>query len=145
MALIRRFQDIQAWQEARILTQKIYSLTKNEKLARDFGLRDQIQRAAVSTMTNIAEGFDCDSKIEFARYLGIARRSAVEVQSLLYTALDIGYIDENAFKDSYAQTEKTKALIGGLKNSLKNNPPGSSITPACHSNTWHGSTWHWST
>jgi len=119
MALIRRFQDIQAWQEARILTQKIYSLTKNEKLARDFGLRDQIQRAAVSTMTNIAEGFDCDSKIEFARYLGIARRSAVEVQSLLYTALDIGYIDENAFKDSYAQTEKTKALIGGLKNSLK--------------------------
>ena len=70
-------------------------------------------------MTNIAEGFDCDSKIEFACFLGIARRSAVEVQSLLYAALDIGYIDEQDFKSEYQQAEKTKALIGGLKKSLK--------------------------
>lgn len=124
MALIKRFQDIQAWQEARILTQNIYSLTRYEQFARDYGLRDQIQRAAVSAMANIAEGFDCDSNVEFGRFLGIARRSTVEVQSLLYTALDIGYIDEDTFKSSYAQAEKTKALIGGLKSSLKKQSVG---------------------
>ena len=70
-------------------------------------------------MTNIAEGFDCDSKIEFARYLGIARCSAVEFQSLLYTALDIGYIDEDTFRACYDQASKTKALVGGLKHSTK--------------------------
>jgi len=124
MALIKRFQDIQAWQEARILTQNIYSLTRYEQFARDYGLRDQIQRAAVSAMANIAEGFDCDSNVEFGRFLGIARRSTVEVQSLLYTALDIGYIDEDTFKSSYAQAETTKALIGGLKSSLKKRSVG---------------------
>jgi four helix bundle protein len=69
-------------------------------------------------MANIAEGFGCDSKIEFARFLGIARRSVVEVQSLLYVALDVGYIDDNAFQNHYAQAAKTKALIGGFKSSL---------------------------
>jgi four helix bundle protein len=70
-------------------------------------------------MANIAEGFDCESHAEFARFLGFARRSAVEVQSLLYTALDVGYIHEQTFKAEYQQAEKTKALIGGLKKSLK--------------------------
>jgi four helix bundle protein len=74
-------------------------------------------------MTNIAEGFDCESKVEFARFLGIARRSAVEVQSLLYAALDVGYISQEGFTAEYQQAEKTKALIGGLKRSLK--PKGS--------------------
>jgi four helix bundle protein len=69
-------------------------------------------------MANIAEGFDCDSKIEFARFLGIARRSAVEVQSLLYVATDVGYINQNSFTTNYQQANKTKALVGGLKYSL---------------------------
>lgn len=81
-------------------------------------MRDQIQRAAVSAMTNIAEGFDCESKKEFARFLGIARRSAVEVQSLLYAAFDVDYINEQTFKTEYQQAEKTKAIIGGLKHSI---------------------------
>ena len=119
MGLIKRFEDCHAWQEARVLTRQIYVLTRTESFARDFGLRDQIQRAAVSSMTNIAEGFDCDSRVEFARFLGISRRSAVEVQSLLYTALDVGYVTESSFKAHYAQAEKTKALIGGLKQSLQ--------------------------
>ncbi len=119
MTLIRRFEDILAWQEARKLVQDIYKITSGGEFSKDFGLRDQIQRAAVSIMANIAEGFDCESHIEFARFLGIARRSAVEVQSLLYVAWDIGYIDENAFKIENIQAEKTKALIGGLKKSLK--------------------------
>ncbi len=118
MAGVRRFEDLQAWQEARKLTQQIYRLTRSGAFARDFGLKDQIQRAAVSAMNNVAEGFDCDSHAEFARFLGIARRSAVEVQSLLYVALDAGYITEETFESNYAQAAKTKALIGGLKQSL---------------------------
>jgi four helix bundle protein len=86
--------------------------------SKDFGLRDQIQRAAVSAMTNVAEGFDCESKAEFARFLGFARRSAVEVQSLLYTAFDVGYITDTQLKEYYEQARKTKALIGGFKKSL---------------------------
>lgn len=119
MSLITRFEDIQAWQESRKLVKMIYQLTSSGTLARDFGLRDQIQRAAVSTMANIAEGFDCESKMEFARFLGFARRSAAEVQSLLYAAFDVEYINETQFKVHYEQARKAKALIGGFKHSLK--------------------------
>jgi four helix bundle protein len=128
MAMITRFEDIQAWQEARKLVKMVYKLTNSGMFAKDFGLRDQIQRAAVSStlapdasagVTNIAEGFDCESKAEFARFLGFARRSAVEVQSLLYTAFDIEYINETQLKEHYEQARKTKALIGGFKKSLK--------------------------
>jgi four helix bundle protein len=98
MTFVTRFEDIQGWQEARKLVKLIYKLTTSGIFAKDFGLRDQIQRAAVSSMTNIAEGFDCESKAEFARFLGIARRSVVEVQSLLYTALDVEYITEVLLK-----------------------------------------------
>ncbi len=82
MPLIERFEDIKGWQEARKLVQQIYALTLKGTFSKDYGVRDQIQRAAVSVMTNIAEGFDCDSKTEFAHFLGYSRRSAVEVQSL---------------------------------------------------------------
>ena len=118
MGAITRFEDILAWQEARKLTQQIYEVANHEPFVRDFGLRDQIQRAAVSSMTNIAEGFDCESKAEFGRFLGIARRSTVEVQSLLYVATDVGYIDATTLADHYEQARKTKALIGGFKKSL---------------------------
>ena len=93
MAKIERFEEIRGWQEARKLVTDIYLLTSTGAFSRDYGLRDQLQRAAVSVMTKVAEGFDCESKAEFARFLCIARRSAVEVQSLLYASLDIGYID----------------------------------------------------
>jgi len=119
MSMITRFEDIQAWQEARKLVKMIYGLTNSGALAKDSGLRDQIQRASVSSMTNIAEGFDCESKLEFARFLGFARRSAVEVQSLLYAAFDINYINEAQLEEHYEQAGKTKALIGGFKHSLK--------------------------
>ena len=69
-------------------------------------------------MANIAEGFDCDSNIEFGRFLGIARRSAVEVQSLLYAASDIGYVTPDEFKSTYDEANKTKALISGFKNAM---------------------------
>jgi four helix bundle protein len=115
---IRKFEDIQAWQEARVLVNQVYKLTRDGALSKDFGLRDQLQRASVSVMANIAEGFDCDSNIEFGRFLGIARRSAVEVQSLLYAASDIGYVSPDEFKSTCDQANKTKALISGFKNAL---------------------------
>ena len=118
MALIERFEDIQGWQEARKLVKMIYALCAKDTLSKDYGMRDQIRRAAVSVMANIAEGFDCESDIEFARFLGIARRSAVEVQSLLYAALDVGYITQQEFDSYYEQARKTKALVGGFKRSL---------------------------
>ena len=118
MALIERFEDIQAWQEARQLTRQIYKLSSTGSFAKDFGLRNQIREAAVSSLANIAGGFDCDSSKFFARFLGIARRSTVEVQSLLYVALDAAYINQDTFQSHYAQAAKTKALIGGFKHAL---------------------------
>ncbi len=115
---VNRFEDIRAWQGARVLTKQVYTLTKDGALSKDFGLRDQLQRAAVSVMANIAEGFDCDSHAEFARFLGFARRSAVEVQPLLYAALDAGYITPEIFKTNYEQANKTKAMVSAFKSSL---------------------------
>ena len=115
MAFIERFEDIKAWQEARILTRQVYQLSNEGDLAKDFGLRDQMRWASVSAMANIAEGFDCQSNKEFARFLEIARRSTVEVQSLLYTALDVGYIDDKIFNSYYEQATKTKRLTGALR------------------------------
>ena len=122
MAPITKFEDLIAWQEARTLVKMVYKLTSEGSFAKDFGMRDQIQRAAVSVMTNIAEGFDCESTAEFARFLGIARRSAVEVQSLLYAALDVEHIKSDVFKSHYEQAKKCKALIGGLKQGILKNP-----------------------
>ena len=124
MATFKRFEDIQAWQELRKLVRMIYSLTNKELFSKDYGMRDQIQRASVSTMANIAEGFDCESRVEFARFLGIARRSAVEVQSILYAVLDNGYINQEEFDLHYEQARKAKALIGGFKRSLTNKTSG---------------------
>ena len=124
MTMIQRFEDIQAWQESRKLVRMIYSLTNKELFSKDYGMRDQIQRASVSTMANIAEGFDCESRVEFARFLGIARRSAVEVQSILYAVLDNGYINQEEFDLHYEQARKAKALIGGFKRSLTNKTSG---------------------
>jgi four helix bundle protein len=125
---ITKFEDLIAWQEARKLVKMIYKMTSTGALAKDFGMRDQIQRAGVSGMTNIAEGFDCESTAEFARFLGIARRSVVEVQSLLYAALDVEHIKDETFKTHYDQAKKTKALIGGLKQGILKNPRRSSTS-----------------
>jgi four helix bundle protein len=119
MTLIKRFEEMQAWQEARRLTQQIYQLSEQEGFAHDSVLRNQIRQAALAALTDIAAGFDCDSSKEFARFLGDARRSVVEVQSLLYVALDAGYLTQDNLQAHYDQAEKTKLLIGGLKRSLE--------------------------
>jgi len=122
------FEDIEAWQLARVLAQKVYNLTKNSEFSRDYGLRKQIQDAAGSSMHNIAEGFDSESNREFIRFLRYAKRSCTEVQSELYMALDQKYVTETEFKDVYGHTGRTRAAIRGFIKYLrsyeqnKNNP-----------------------
>jgi four helix bundle protein len=113
------FEDIHAWQKARTLVCEIYRTCNTDPLAKDWGLRNQISRAAVSVMSNIAEGFARKNDKEFARYLDIARASATEVQSLLYVMLDIGYMHKERFTALMALTRETLALIGGFTNYLR--------------------------
>jgi four helix bundle protein len=111
---IERFEDIQGWQKARELTRRVYAATRGGEFARDYGLRDQIQRAAGSVMANIAEGFDAGSDVEFIRFLRYARRSASEVQSHLYVALDQGYVTQDQFNEIYQTATEARRLIGGF-------------------------------
>jgi len=116
---IEQFEDIEAWQLARELTQKVYRLTKKPEFAKDYGLKRQIQDAAGSSMHNIAEGFDSETNAEFIRFLRYAKRSCTEVQSELYVALDEEYISLNDFKDVYEQATRTRAAVRGFINYLK--------------------------
>ena len=97
MAAFKRFEEIHAWQKARQLVVAVYKVTDDGRLSKDFGLKNQLCRAAVSTMSNIAEGFGRKSNKDFAHFLDVSRGSALEVQSLLYVALDICYIAEDEF------------------------------------------------
>ncbi|MBW2478570.1 MAG: four helix bundle protein [Deltaproteobacteria bacterium] len=115
---IERFEDIEAWQLARELTRKVYTLTKKPKFAQDFGLKRQIQEAAGSSMHNIAEGFDSETNPEFIRFLRYARRSCTEVQSELYVASDQQYITDAKFQDVYDHAGRTRAAIRGFINYL---------------------------
>jgi four helix bundle protein len=114
MGTIQKFEDIDAWQKARVLTREVYAVTADGAFAKDFGLRDQIRRAAVSVMSNIAEGFDRGGVREFVQFLFIAKGSAAEVQAQLYVALDANHINEEQFKSLYALAQSTGNMIGGL-------------------------------
>ena len=120
---IEKFEDIEAWQVGRNLTQAIYRVTAQGKFVKDFGLRDQIQRAAVSIMANVVEGFDSQSNKAFIQFLGYALRSATEVQSHLYVALDQGYVSREVFNNLYQQAVKTKSIIHGFMRYLRNVAP----------------------
>lgn len=102
--------------------QLAYKVTSKGSFAKDFEMREQFRSAALSSMTNIAEGFDNESSVKFARFLGMARRSAVEVQSLCYAALDVKHLTPDEFQTCYDQAKKTQAVIGGLKKSVLKNP-----------------------
>ena len=115
---IERFEDIDAWQLARELTRKVYRLTKDPRFSKDYGLKNQIQDAAGSSMHNIAEGFDSETNPEFIRFLRYAKRSCTEVQCELYVALDEKYISTNEFRDTYELAGRTRAAIRGFINYL---------------------------
>lgn len=119
MATIKNFEELTAWQKARELAGYVYELTRQDKFSRDFGLRDQIQRAAGSVMHNIAEGFESGSDPEFVRFLKMARRSTGEAQSQLYLALDVGYITEEERQKAYILATEVKRLINGMMTYLR--------------------------
>lgn len=112
---ITRFEDIEAWQESRILAKYVYdAINRSEQFRKDFRLANQIQRAAISVMSNIAEGFSRKGHKEFIQFLFISKSSAAEVQSQLYVALDQKYIDNETFERIYAQAEIVSKLDSGF-------------------------------
>lgn len=119
MATIKRFEDIEAWRAAREVVPRVYKQCSESRLSKDFALRDQLCRAAVSCMSNIAEGFSRNSDKDFAHFLDIAKGSALEVQSLLYVALDLGYLKQSKFEELYKATDRVASLIGGLISYLR--------------------------
>jgi four helix bundle protein len=116
----RRFEELEVWQRSRHLARLVYELTGKGDFGRDFGLRDQMRRAAVSVMSNIAEGFERGGDREFHQFLANAKGSAGEVRSQLYVALDAGHIDEDQFTELYVLTTDTGKLLAGLMRYLSN-------------------------
>ena len=119
MATLKWFEEIEAWQRARILTKAVYECSRNRDFYRDFGLRDQIRRAAVSVMSNIAERFERGGKREFLQFLAISKASVAEVEAQLYVALDQSYITDDQFARLKALAVSTKQLIAGFMRYLR--------------------------
>jgi four helix bundle protein len=115
----KRFEDLEVWQEARRLTQIIYRVIRTEKFSKDFSLRDQIQRAAVSVMSNIAEGFERGGNQEFGQFLYVAKASCGEVRSQIYVALDQGYMGKIESEESIVAFRRLSGMIGNLINYLR--------------------------
>ena len=116
---VDRFEDLIAWQKARALTVQIYSITRVGSFAKDFGLTDQIRRAAVSIGSNIAEGFERGNNKEFLVFLGVAKGSAGEVRSQLHTAYDVSHLSEEQYHSLLKMSEDLSRLIAGLMLSLR--------------------------
>ena len=119
MGKIEKFEDIVAWQKARILVKKVYGVCRVESYKKDYPLIDQTRRSAVSIMANIAEGFARRTNKEFINFLGIAHASAAEFQSHLYVALDQNYISDTDFNVLYKMAEEISKMIQGFINYLK--------------------------
>ena len=114
MAKVEKFEDLICWQKARELVNLAYSISRNNALSRDYGLRDQLRRAAVSSMTNVAEGFARFHPGDFIRFLDIAQSSAVEVKSLMYVVLDQGYLSTDKVLEVQNSAEETTMTTKGL-------------------------------
>lgn len=119
MATFRTLEDIEAWQKARELARQIYAVSKNGAFSRDFGLRDQVRRASVSIVANIAEGFERGGSKEFLQFLSMAKGSVGEVKAHLFVAFDQGYVTKAALEDLLKLADETSRLIGGLMRYLR--------------------------
>lgn len=114
MAAFKTFEEINVWQNARVLVRDVYAVTRSGDFAKDYGLKDQIQRAAISICSNIAEGFERRGNREFVKFLWIAKGSAAEVCSQLHNAKDIGYITDEQFKSIYDSAKQIGGMIFNL-------------------------------
>ena len=119
MATIVRFEDIQAWGKARTLVRELYRITEEGVFAKDYALPEQLRRAGISIMSNIAEGFARRTSKEFRNLLNVAHGSAAEAQAQLYIALDLGYISEKQFSTLYKQAEEVSKMTRGFMDHLK--------------------------
>ncbi len=115
---ITKFEDLIAGQKARHLAKEIYLVTSKDAFSRDFGLKDQVRRAAVSVMSNIAEGFERSGRSEFHQFLFVAKGSCAEVKSQLYVATDVGYLSEAEFSRLGTLTDEVSRITGGLRASV---------------------------
>lgn len=115
MGRVERFEDLIAWQKARVLTRLIYQAVRQGSFSKDFGLRDQICRVSVSMMSNIAEGFERGKRTEFHQFLSVAKGSCAEVRSQLHVALDAGHINEATCESLLKTAEAVGRIIGGLR------------------------------
>ena len=123
---MERFEDIVAWQKARELTAQVYRLSQQrERLRKDFGLRDQMLRAAISMMANIAEGFERGRLSEFHQFLSVSKASCAELRSHLYVALDAGYLDAEEFEVLRLKAEEVGRILGGPRQSVERKRDGS--------------------
>ena len=113
------FEDLIAWQKARALTKAVYLATRQDPFARDFGLSGQMQRASVSIMSNIAEGYERGRPGEFFHFLCTAKGSCAEVRSQLYVALDVGYLKEAEFGQLFSQADEAGRVVGGLRAAIE--------------------------
>lgn len=127
---IERFEDMRAWQQARALANLIYDATDQGQFSRDFELRNQIRAASGSVMHNVAEGFDAGSDAEFILFLKYARRSASEVQSEIYLALDRNYVLESVFRQIYEKATEVKKTINALISYLRKSKASRKETPS---------------
>ncbi len=119
MATFRSFEEIDAWQKGRELAKAVYEITERGLFSKDFGLKDQIRRASVSIMSNIAEGFERGGTKEFIQFLSIAKGSTGEVKSQLYVAFDQGYLTQREFDTITGLAEEAGRMIAGLMTYLK--------------------------
>ena len=122
MPTIIRFEDIEAWKTARELTRIIYALTEQGQFTRDFGLKNQIQRASVSVMSNIAEGFESLTQAQFLEYLGRSKASAGEVRCQLYIALDLKYVTQEQFTQVFDLADKSSRQLARFMDYLETHP-----------------------
>ncbi len=119
---ITRFEDLDCWQQAREVTRMTYELTRNSKFSKDYGLKDQMRRASVSIMANVAEGFSRKGDKEFGQFLFVAKSSAAELQSHVYVALDQGYIGEAEFRKLYDSLDHISRMTSNLIKHLTTQP-----------------------
>lgn len=122
MTTAKRFEDLEVWQRAKDLTNLIYKYSADGSFSRDFGLRDQMRRASVSIMANIAEGFESQTQAMFIKYLGHAKGSAGELRAQLYIAKDQGYISEESFSEMFSLSEICSKQLARFIQYLENQP-----------------------
>lgn len=117
--VIKRFEEMKVWQDARFLTKGIYTISSTGRFSKDYGLKDQIQRASVSVMSNIVEGYERDNNKEFIKFLGYSKGSIGEVRSLLYVALDNQYFAEPKFNELKEQCILISQQISNFEKYLR--------------------------